>query len=138
MLHMHISKVTGWGPNMKKYIIMPILTALTIAATPASAAPGYTQVTSADEFIHLVAGKPLTRRGISFTIYANGAIQGSYNGRAMAGTWEWVGDAFCRTLSSPRQIFSCHKVTSNGEIARFMTYPRNGMSEVLEIVARNN
>ncbi len=123
---------------MKKYFTMLLLTAMTVATTPASAAPGYTQVISADEFVHLVVGKPLTRRSISFTIHANGTIQGIYNGQVMAGTWEWVGDAFCRTLSSPRQGYSCQKITSNGENARFMPYPRNGMSEVREIIASNN
>ncbi len=123
---------------MKKYYAIPLLTAMAIAATPATAAPGYTQITSEHEFVHLVSGKPLTRRSISFTIHANGTIRGSYNGRVMAGTWEWVGDAFCRTLTSPRQSYSCQKVTSDGENARFMPYPRNGMSEVREIVARNN
>ncbi len=123
---------------MNKFSAIPLLAAFAIAATPAAAVPGYRQITNAEEFVELVAGKTLTRRNISFTVYADGTIQGNYNGREMVGTWEWVGDAFCRSLTSPRQGYGCQKITSDGENARFMPYPRNGMPEVRELIARNN
>lgn len=117
--------------------LLALATALSMTATAALAAPGYTQITDAEAFSSLVVGKPLLRNRSSFTILANGSIEGQYNGREIVGTWEWVGDAFCRTLTSPRRGFSCQRITSNGESARFAPYPRNQSDLVQEAIARN-
>ena len=123
---------------MKRKSSLPLLAALTLSAAPVSAASDYIQVTTEAAFSTLVIDKPLVRNHNAFTIRANGTLTGVYNGREMVGTWEWVGDAFCRTLTTPRRGYSCQKITSNGENARFMRYPNNGMSLVQDAVARNN
>lgn len=116
---------------------LPVLAALAITATQATAATGYTQITDAEAFNQLVAGKTLSRNASSFVIETDGTISGTYAGRTMVGTWEWVGDAFCRTLTTPQRGFSCQMVKSNGENARFMRYPNNGLAVVEEAISRN-
>ena len=116
---------------------LPFLAALSIAGTQATAATGYSQITDVEAFNQLVVGKTLSRNNSSFTIEDDGTISGTYAGRTMEGTWEWVGDAFCRTLTTPQRGFSCQMVKSNGENARFMRYPNNGLPVVEEAISRN-
>lgn len=121
---------------MKIKFTLPLLAALAVVGTQALAANGYSQITNAEAFNQLVVGNTLSRNNSSFVIEADGTISGTYAGRTMEGTWEWVGDAFCRTLTTPRRGYNCQMVQYDGEAARFVRYPGNGMPLVQEAIAR--
>jgi len=123
---------------MKLKFTLPLLAAFTLTAPLANAATAYSQITSVDVFTQLVVGKTLSRNASAFVIEADGTISGTYSGRTMVGTWEWVGDAFCRTLTTPRRGYSCQMVQFDGEAAHFSRYPGNGMPVVQEAIARSN
>lgn len=124
---------------MNKFAAIPLIASLAFAGSVATSATDFNQIMDAAVFTQIVVDKPLVRNAsTTFTINADGTMGGVYNGRELAGTWEWVGDAFCRTLTTPRRNYSCQKVTTNGTDARFLAYPNSGMNVVLETVARNN
>lgn len=93
----------------------------TLVATPA-AAEGFRPVTDAREFASLVAGRALTRLGVSLKVLPDGRIQGRAFGRDVTGEWRWQGGFFCRVMRAGSTVVpdDCQAVLRRGDTLRFV------------------
>lgn len=100
-------------------ILCSILLALAIGG-PARA-DDFDRVESRDEFVQLVAGRALTRFGITLNVSPEGAIEGRAFGKAVTGAWRWDGEHFCRDLAFGGESLgpNCQVVAKRGEVVRF-------------------
>ena len=56
------------------------------------------QIKTEAEFRKVIVGKKLDFKIADQIFHADGKISGTYKGKEMAGTWNWVGETYCRTL----------------------------------------
>lgn len=96
-------------------------TALGIAAGAPAAADDFDRVESRDEFVQLVAGRALTRFGITLNVTPEGEIDGRAFGQRVTGAWRWDGGYFCRDLAFGTESLgpNCQVVEKRGEVLRF-------------------
>ena len=102
----------------------PLAAALSAAALLALAAPAqaFDRVASKSDFVGLVAGKALTRMGITLTVLPDGRIEGRAFGRPVKGDWRWQGGLFCRDLTFGERDLgpNCQVVQRRGDTLRFI------------------
>ena len=88
-----------------------------VAATAARGDP--TGITTRDAFWSLVAGRDLTRLGVTLTLTPDGAISGRVLGRKVSGRWEWKGPNFCRDFMGEGLLgYDCQTVEMRGDALR--------------------
>ena len=101
------------------------LLACVLVATMAVVAPAraddFDRVESREEFVQLVAGRALTRFGITLNVSPEGAIEGRAFGKPVTGAWRWNGGFFCRDLAFGGESLgpNCQVVEKRGEVLRF-------------------
>ena len=93
-----------------------------VAFAGPAAADGLSRVQEKAEFVGLVAGKALTRLGITLEVAADGSISGRAFGMPVTGAWRWNGGMFCRDLYFGKQDLgpNCQMVQSDGRTVRFI------------------
>lgn len=86
-------------------------------------AQGFQSVDEEDRFVALIAGKVLTRTGITLDVSQDGRIQGRAFGRAVRGSWQWQAGYFCRDLYwGQRPLgYNCQAVRVDGSVLRFVS-----------------
>ena len=92
-------------------------------SAPLASADGFAQVTDEGQFVNLIAGKALTRLGITLNVDPQGRITGRAFGREVTGQWDWNGGYFCRDLNygeDPLE-FNCQMVKVRGNTVRFIS-----------------
>lgn len=104
-----------------------------VAATAARGDP--TGITTRDAFWSLVAGRDLTRLGVTLTLTPDGAISGRVLGRKVSGRWEWKGAHFCRDFMGEGLLgYDCQTVEMRGDALRFTAM--KGTGETLDLRLR--
>jgi len=100
-----------------------------LLAAPAMA-DGFSQIEDRDQFMSVVAGRDLTRFGISVTVTPEGDIKGSAFGRDVTGAWKWDGSYFCRDLYWGQRNLgaNCQEVKRDGNTVRFTSDQGQGRS----------
>lgn len=96
-------------------------TALAFGAAVPVKADDFDRVESRDEFVQLVAGRALTRFGITLNVSPGGEIEGRAFGQPVKGAWRWDGGYFCRDLAFGKESLgpNCQVVEKRGEVLRF-------------------
>ena len=81
----------------------------------------FDRVEGRDGFVQLVAGRALTRFGISLNVSPEGMIEGRAFGRTVTGAWRWDSGYFCRDLAFGDESLgpNCQVVEKRGEVLRF-------------------
>ena len=112
-----------------------IAAACFLALTSAVAAEGKRIATEA-EFRSLVADRALTSDDANFRNLGNGSIVGEFRGRALTGTWNWVGDTYCRTATwgSRNLGYNCQAVFVDGDRVTFVRDEGRGRENSYRIV----
>lgn len=96
-------------------------TALAMGTAGPLRADDFDRVESRDEFVQLVAGRALTRFGITLNVTPEGEIDGRAFGKRVTGAWRWDGGYFCRDLAFGTESLgpNCQVVEKRGEVLRF-------------------
>ncbi len=92
-----------------------------LLALPA-AAQDLARVAERQAFLDAVAGRDLSRLGITVQVQPDGRITGSAFGAPVTGSWEWQDGFFCREMSwGPREwARNCQAVYLGGDTVRFI------------------
>lgn len=101
----------------------------------AGTAGGFDRIESREEFVQLVAGRALTRFGITLNVLPEGGIEGRAFGRRVTGAWRWDGGYFCRDLAFGDESLgpNCQVVEKNGALLRFTADEGKGDSADLRL-----
>lgn len=105
--------------------VIAFATAVAVFAAVSLASPvkadDFDRVESRDEFVQLVAGRALTRFGITLNVSPGGEIEGRAFGQPVKGAWRWDGGYFCRDLVFGKESLgpNCQVVEKRGEVLRF-------------------
>ncbi len=77
------------------------------------------QIKTEAEFRKVIADKKLDWKTGYVMFHADGSISGTWKGRKLAGTWNWVGNTYCRTMTADggNAQYDCRTVTVKGNIA---------------------
>ncbi len=107
-------------------MIRAILFCITLA-TPAMA-QAFDRVSEKDDFVGLVAGKALTRFGVSLNVTPEGKIVGRAFGQPVTGAWRWQDGLFCRDLFFGSRDLgpNCQVVARRGSTLRFIADEGSG------------
>lgn len=92
-----------------------------MSVSSALASQEFQTVREQSRFVELVAGKQLTRFGISLNVTPDGEIRGRAFGRPVTGRWQWSDGYFCRDLFYGERDLgaNCQEVKVNGRTVRF-------------------
>lgn len=79
------------------------------------------RVAQKSDFVALVQGQTLTRKGIRLSVAPDGVIRGRAFGLQVRGQWRWQDGFFCRDLFwGDRDLGpNCQQVTIRGDVIRF-------------------
>lgn len=99
-----------------------IALAAAVLLSVAAPAAAFERIASKADFVNLVAGKALTRMGITLNVSPEGRIEGRAFGRPVTGEWRWADGFFCRELRFGRQELgpNCQVVQKRGDTLRFI------------------
>lgn len=99
---------------------MRFLIAMLFLALP-GAASAFEPVVTKDAFLTVIAGKALTRMGITLDVTPAGEIRGRAFGKPVSGAWRWQGGYFCRSLYFGQRDLgdNCQLVQLRGDTVRF-------------------
>ncbi|MEP5728679.1 MAG: dihydrodipicolinate reductase [Sulfitobacter sp.] len=108
--------------------VSSICAAMIGVATPAVAE--FSQVTTRDAFVSLVAGKTLTRPLIKLQVLADGRISGKGASWEVTGQWSWNDGYMCRSLEwgGDDLGYNCQEIRTNGTRVRITSDRGTGQS----------
>ncbi len=77
------------------------------------------QIKTEAEFRKLIADKKLDWKTGYVMFHGDGSISGTWRNMKLAGTWNWVGNTYCRTMSAAggNAQYDCRTVAVKGNIA---------------------
>lgn len=105
------------------------------AVTPVGAETDARRIQTSEAFTGLVAGRALTRLGVSLQVDADGSITGRALGRPVEGRWEWRDGYFCRDFNGEGLLgYDCQTVELRSDRLRFRA--ERGTGNTLELRLR--
>ena len=101
---------------------MKALTLALISLAVPAMAQDLPRIDTKQAFLNTVAGKTLTRSGISIQATPGGAITGRGLGFEVSGSWSWQDGYFCREMSVAIRSWdmNCQAVYSDGTTVTFI------------------
>ena len=104
-----------------KIIQSLIATCGIVLATAATAAEGK-RIATEKEFRELVVDRPLLADQARILNSGDGSLTGAFRGKSLNGTWNWVGDTYCRTATwGTRNLgYNCQAVFIDGDAVIFV------------------
>jgi hypothetical protein len=118
-----------------RHVHLALCAALAIAAPAPVLAENFATVSEREQFVRIVAGRALTRLGISVDVTATGQIGGRAFGYPVSGVWQWSDGYFCRDLywGSDHLGPNCQVVRVRGDTIRFIADRGQGQSADLTL-----
>jgi len=96
------------------------------------------QIKTEAEFRKLIVDKKLDFKTGYQMFHADGKASGLYKGKELVGTWNWVGDTYCRTLGweGGNAQYDCRTVAVKGNTATITRKGGKGKSYNVTIMEK--